>query len=130
MPGGGKVKAQIWDTAGQERYKAIAQAHYRNALGALVVYDINQIDSEIQLRYWLDSLCNSTDPSLEILLVGNKTDDADFTTAKENEANALEVAREAMKEYGRPGKIECGKSSAKADTFERVPFVKRPGVKE
>ena len=37
---GTKVKAQIWDTAGQERYLAITSAHYRRAIGALVVYDI------------------------------------------------------------------------------------------
>ena len=34
------VKAQIWDTAGMERYRAIVSAHYRNAAGALLVYDI------------------------------------------------------------------------------------------
>lgn len=37
---GSKVKAQIWDTAGQEKYRAITSAHYRNAVGALLVYDI------------------------------------------------------------------------------------------
>jgi small GTP-binding protein len=37
---GTAVKAQIWDTAGQERYLAITSAHYRRAVGALVVYDI------------------------------------------------------------------------------------------
>ena len=35
---GGTVKAQIWDTAGQERYRAITSAHYRRAVGALLVY--------------------------------------------------------------------------------------------
>ena len=40
LKNGGTVKAQIWDTAGQERYKAICGAHYKRALGALVVYDV------------------------------------------------------------------------------------------
>ena len=37
---GTTVKAQIWDTAGQERYQAICRAHYRRAIGALLVYDV------------------------------------------------------------------------------------------
>lgn len=36
------VRAQIWDTAGQERYRAITNAYYRNAVGALLVYDISK----------------------------------------------------------------------------------------
>ena len=36
------IKAQIWDTAGQERYRAITNAYYRNAVGALLVYDISK----------------------------------------------------------------------------------------
>lgn len=36
------IKAQIWDTAGQERYKAITQAYYRGAVGALLIYDISK----------------------------------------------------------------------------------------
>ena len=39
---GGTVKAQIWDTAGQERFRAITSAHYRKAIGALIVYDITK----------------------------------------------------------------------------------------
>ena len=35
-------QARIWDTAGQEKYRAITVAHYRKALGALVVYDITK----------------------------------------------------------------------------------------
>ena len=36
------VKVQVWDTAGQERYRAVTTAYYRDAVGAVVVYDITK----------------------------------------------------------------------------------------
>eukprot|EP00897_Mesotaenium_endlicherianum_P006883 jgi/Mesen1/6222/ME000320S05417 len=68
------VKAQIWDTAGQERYRAITSAYYRGAMGALLVYDITQSSSFENLERWLRELRDNTDPSLKVLLVGNKAD--------------------------------------------------------
>ena len=36
------MKVQVWDTAGQERYRAVTTAYYRDAVGAVVVYDITK----------------------------------------------------------------------------------------
>ena len=47
------LKAQIWDTSGSERYRSITTGHYRQAVGALLVYDITDRDSFNQLDYWL-----------------------------------------------------------------------------
>jgi len=43
--GGSIVKVQIFDTAGQERFKTITKAYYRNADGALLIYDISNAGS-------------------------------------------------------------------------------------
>ena len=56
MKDGATVKAQIWDTAGQEKYRAITVAHYRKALGALIVYDITRRSTFENVKFWLDSL--------------------------------------------------------------------------
>ena len=34
------VKAQIWDTAGQERFDSMTKVYFRDAVGAILVYDI------------------------------------------------------------------------------------------
>ncbi|GAB4819469.1 hypothetical protein N2152v2_006515 [Parachlorella kessleri] len=71
----GKVlKAQIWDTAGQERYRAITNAYYRGAVGALLVYDVTRQSSFDNVKRWMDELSEHADSSLVVMLVGNKTD--------------------------------------------------------
>jgi len=71
---GGTVKAQIWDTAGQERYRSITAAHYRKAVGALLVYDITRRDTFANIPNWLEELRHSAQPDVAIMLVGNKVD--------------------------------------------------------
>ena len=74
LQGGGTVKAQIWDTAGQERYRAITTAHYRRAVGALLVYDITQEKTFLDVKKWMEELRDHADPDIVIMLVGNKQD--------------------------------------------------------
>ncbi len=74
LDSGNTIKAQIWDTAGQERYRAITTAHYRRALGALLVYDVTQKNSFEGVKKWMEELRDHAEPDIVILLVGNKTD--------------------------------------------------------
>lgn len=74
MKDGTTVKAQIWDTAGQEKYKAITVAHYRKALGALIVYDITRRKTFENVQVWLNELHNQAEANICIMLVGNKLD--------------------------------------------------------
>eukprot|EP00249_Psilotum_nudum_P011592 c23258_g2_i2 orf=378-1022(-) len=71
---GKTIKAQIWDTAGQERYRAITSAYYRGAVGALLVYDITKQATYENVGRWLRELRDHADPSIAIMLVGNKSD--------------------------------------------------------
>jgi small GTP-binding protein len=68
------VKLQIWDTAGQERFRSISKSYFRNAVGAVLVYDIANLTSFDQLGDWLNDLQTLAAPNAYILLVGNKAD--------------------------------------------------------
>ena len=68
------IKLQIWDTAGQERYRSISRSYFRNAVGALLVYDITNTDSFNELIDWLNDLQTLCSPNAYILLIGNKSD--------------------------------------------------------
>lgn len=70
------VKLQIIDTAGHERFRAITRSHYRNAQGALIIYDVTNIPSFENTRYWITECLNykSIDKPYPIILVGTKCD--------------------------------------------------------
>ena len=70
-----RVRAQIWDTAGQERYRAVTNAYYRDAVGALLVYDITSFRSfESVEEKWSRELYDNADQNIVVLLIGNKSD--------------------------------------------------------
>lgn len=68
------MRAQIWDTAGQERYRAITNAYYRNAVGALLVYDITKPQTFHNIEKWFAELREHAEHNIVVLLVGNKSD--------------------------------------------------------
>jgi len=69
-----KIKAQVWDTAGQERYRAITNAYYRGAVGAILVYDCTKRSSFDNIPRWIKELKEHANKDLVLLLVGNKCD--------------------------------------------------------
>ncbi|GLJ42467.1 hypothetical protein SUGI_0880110 [Cryptomeria japonica] len=83
------IKGQIWDTAGQERYRAITNAYYRGALGALIVYDISRHESFLNVEKWLKQLRDQSDPSIVLMLVGNKSDLNHIRQVSPEEAKSL-----------------------------------------
>jgi len=82
------IKAQIWDTAGQERFQAITNAYYRNAVGALLVYDITKHKTFESLERWIKELRDHADPNAMIIIVGNKSDLRHLRTVSAEEAQA------------------------------------------
>ena len=67
-------KLSVWDTAGQEQFHALNNVYYRGAQGALIVYDITDVDSFKKMQNWVKELRKVCDENLPIILVGNKTD--------------------------------------------------------
>ena len=82
-------KVEIWDTAGQERYRSLVPMYYRNAGGALIVFDITSKKSFEEAKYWSDELRSKVMHDIKVLFVGNK----------------LDLEKEAFDNY----KVECNK---------------------
>lgn len=103
---GGTVKAQIWDTAGQERYRAITSAHYRRAVGALLVYDVTNEKSFQAVRRWMEELRDHAEPDIVIMLVGNKIDLCD------RNAEVRKITREAGEKFAKEHGLMFEETSA------------------
>merc|ERR1711862_959318 len=71
-----RVNLAIWDTAGQERYHALGPIYYRDADGAVIVYDITDATSFTRVQTWVKELRKVVggEDSICINIVGNKID--------------------------------------------------------
>ncbi|NXS01441.1 RB27A protein, partial [Oxylabes madagascariensis] len=94
---GQRIHLQLWDTAGQERFRSLTTAFFRDAMGFLLLFDLTNEQSFLNVRNWISQLqmhayCENPD----IVLCGNKSDLEDQRMVKEEEA------KELAEKYGIP----------------------------
>lgn len=109
IPNGKRIKAQVWDTAGQERYRSITNVYYRNAAGAILVYDITKQSSFDNCERWLRELRDhsNTDKGILVVLLGNKKDLVDA------QPNLRQVSEESAKRFAEENRLHWLETSAK-----------------
>lgn len=75
------VRLQLWDIAGQERFGNMTRVYYKEAVGAILVYDLTRKDTFAAVDKWktdLDSKVILPDGrNIPCVLVGNKCDQKD-----------------------------------------------------
>lgn len=80
-------RLQIWDTAGQENFRSITRAYYKNSVCAIVVYDITNRQSFMNVQDWIDDVRSQSPKTVFIVLVGNKIDLEDKRKVTFNEGS-------------------------------------------
>ena len=69
------IRIQLWDTAGAERFKTFNRIYYRDAVAAVVVYDVTKRDTLVgEAEHWIRDLKDCAPPNCIIGLAGNKSD--------------------------------------------------------
>jgi len=74
LPSGSQLKLHIWDTGGQERFRAMAPLYYRDAAGAVIVYDCTDQNSFEAVKYWVSELRSKGPSSVCLCVAANKCD--------------------------------------------------------
>jgi small GTP-binding protein len=81
------IKLNIWDTAGQERFRSVSKAYFRNAVGAILVFAIDDHTSFEALDSWLTDLNLLAAQNAVVLLVGNKSDQTERMVTSDEAQN-------------------------------------------
>ena len=68
------VKMTIWDTVGQEKFRILTKQYYRDAQGAIIVFDLTKKESFDFVPKWIEELNNNGPGKIPIIIVGNKSD--------------------------------------------------------
>jgi len=69
-----EIKVMIFDTAGQERFRSLASNYIRKANGILLVYDISDKNTFLNIENWMTSIKEESSDTIPIILIGNKCD--------------------------------------------------------
>lgn len=64
----------MWDTAGQERFKSILTSYYKGTHGVLLVYDITDRRSFVDVQNWINDVEKYGREDVVKILIGNKKD--------------------------------------------------------
>jgi small GTP-binding protein len=71
------VRLQLWDIAGQERFGHMTRVYYKEAVGAMVVFDVTRPGTFDAVAKWkadLDSNLSDEQRKLPVVLLANKCD--------------------------------------------------------
>ena len=63
----------LWDTAGQEKFNALTPIYYRDAKGAILVYDVSLQETFNKVQKWHEEL-KTFNKDTVISMAGNKID--------------------------------------------------------
>ena len=94
---GKSIKIQLWDTVGQEKYRTMIKNLYLKSQGIIILFDITNETSFINLKNWMSQIKESCGEDIPILLVGNKIDLEDNRVI--NKERAMEYANNENIEY-------------------------------
>ena len=81
------------DTAGQQQFHQITKTYYKRAHGIICVYDISDQNSLNNINYWITNIKQHASNTVQIILIGNKSDLRNTTPTVNNSNNTTPSPR-------------------------------------
>jgi small GTP-binding protein len=85
----------LWDTAGQERYRALTPIYYRNAIAAVIVFDVTSRETFEHVQGWINELLSNVG-DIVIVICANKQDLESKRVVQTNEGEALATIAQSI----------------------------------
>jgi len=83
------VRLQLWDIAGQERFGNMTRVYYKEAVGAMVVFDVTRVTTFEAVSKWKNDIDQKVfineDQPIPVVLLANKCDMTKEGIVKNNE---------------------------------------------
>jgi len=76
------IRLQLWDIAGQERFGHMTRVYYKEAVGALIVFDVTREKTFQAVSKWKTDIDDNLN-NIPVVLLANKCDLADKPVDKE-----------------------------------------------
>jgi small GTP-binding protein len=80
---------QLWDTPGMDRYREQNSPFYREAIGAIIVFDLTSYSSFKELGNWVSEFTGAARANPAIVICGNKGDLQDAREVENEEIIAF-----------------------------------------
>ena len=64
----------MWDTAGAEQFRSVTRIYFRDAVAAIVVFDVTAKETLEKCAKWIDDLRAEAPENCILCLTGNKID--------------------------------------------------------
>jgi len=119
LPNNQRVELAIWDTAGQERFHTLGVFYYRNADGAVLVYDITDANSFERVQTWVKELHKIVGPDIVLAIVGNKMDLERNRVVSKDQAEKY-AAEVGAVHYSTSAKLNTGVKELFSDITRRI----------
>ncbi|AYV84774.1 MAG: hypothetical protein Hyperionvirus38_12 [Hyperionvirus sp.] len=111
--GGKSIRLQIWDTAGHESFRTIIRPYYSCAHGAVICFDVNNLESFHKIDYWFSELSNNCVVLPKIVVLATKVEPD----------GPRVVSKEQIVELEKKMKLPVFETSAKLDQMIRASFL-------